>query len=210
MDPQAAADTAQSMVDDYAPDRQFPKWSEDNGETYVMVGDPADAILADYYAFGAPNFNTSTALADMVAEATATQQHPARRLNYLDPARLPADERQLRLLQLLRPGVHHAGVQHRRLRAVRVRRRARRHRRPDRRTQPRPGLAQHAQPGSGFDPAARRQRHVGPAASTPTSGTDFVEADSWIYTGMVPFNIGGLATAKGGDAAHEPPTSTPC
>jgi len=29
----------------------------------------ADSILADYYAFGARDFNTSTALADMVAEA---------------------------------------------------------------------------------------------------------------------------------------------
>ena len=35
----------------------------------------------------------------------------------------------------------------------------------------------------------------------PTSGNDFVEADSWIYTGMVPFNLAGLTAAKGGDAA---------
>ena len=36
--------------------------AEDNGETYVMVGDPADPIIADYYAFGATGFNTSAAL----------------------------------------------------------------------------------------------------------------------------------------------------
>ena len=43
-----------------------------------MVGDPADPILADYYAFGARNFDTSTALKDMVAEATnANNDRPA-------------------------------------------------------------------------------------------------------------------------------------
>jgi putative alpha-1,2-mannosidase len=39
---------------------------------------------------------------------------------------------------------------------------------------------------TGFDPAA-------------TIG--FVEADSWAYTGMVPFNLAGLTSAKGGRAA---------
>ena len=36
-----------------------------------------------------------------------------------------------------------------------------------------------------------------------TSGNDFVEGTSWQYTGMVPYNIGGLATAKGGNAAMQ-------
>jgi Glycosyl hydrolase family 92/Ricin-type beta-trefoil lectin domain len=35
----------------------------------------------------------------------------------------------------------------------------------------------------------------------PTSGNDMVEADSWIYTGMGPFDVAGLAHAKGGNAA---------
>jgi putative alpha-1,2-mannosidase len=35
-----------------------------------MVGDPADAIIADYYAFGARGFNTKQALADMLTQAT--------------------------------------------------------------------------------------------------------------------------------------------
>lgn len=62
----------------------FRKWMEDNGETYVMVGDPADSIISDYYTFGATNFNTSSALADMVAEATNTNNiRPG--LNYLEP-----------------------------------------------------------------------------------------------------------------------------
>ena len=35
----------------------------------------------------------------------------------------------------------------------------------------------------------------------PTSQSNFVEGTSWQYTGMVPFNIAGLAAAKGGNAA---------
>jgi putative alpha-1,2-mannosidase len=34
-----------------------------------------------------------------------------------------------------------------------------------------------------------------------TNSNDFAEGDSLIYTGMVPFNIAGLAAAKGGNAA---------
>jgi predicted alpha-1,2-mannosidase len=83
IDPQAASDTAQSIVDDYTQTGQFPKWSEDNSETYVMVGDPSDEILADYYAFGARNFSTSTALTDMMAEATNTNNNRPG-LNYLE------------------------------------------------------------------------------------------------------------------------------
>ena len=43
VDPDAASDAAQSMVDDYAQGGMLPKWMQNNGETYVMVGDPADA-----------------------------------------------------------------------------------------------------------------------------------------------------------------------
>jgi putative alpha-1,2-mannosidase len=82
VDPQAASDTAQSMVDDYSQTGQFPKWSENNGESYVMVGDPADEIIADYYAFGATDFDSATALTDMIAEGTtANNNRPG--LNYL-------------------------------------------------------------------------------------------------------------------------------
>ena len=69
--PQQMSDSAQSMINDAAQNNgQLPKWASLNVETYVMVGDPADAILAGYYAFGATNFDTSTALTDMINEAT--------------------------------------------------------------------------------------------------------------------------------------------
>src|SRR6185437_593191 len=48
----------------------LPKWALESTETSVMVGDPADAILANAYAFGARNFDAKAALAAMVKGAT--------------------------------------------------------------------------------------------------------------------------------------------
>lgn len=80
--PSQASDIAQSMVNDYAQSGMLPKWALANGESYVMVGDPADAIIADIYAFGGTNFDMSSALSAMVKEATqANNIRPG--LNYL-------------------------------------------------------------------------------------------------------------------------------
>jgi predicted alpha-1,2-mannosidase len=81
--PSQASDIAQSMVNDYVQSGMLPKWSLANAETYVMVGDPADPILADIYAFGGTNFDTQTALSAMIQEATQTNNiRPG--LNYLE------------------------------------------------------------------------------------------------------------------------------
>ena len=197
--PQAASDTAQSMVDDYAQTGIFPKWSENNGESYVMVGDPADAILADYYAFGARNFDATTALADMVKQAsTVNNDRPG--LNYLNsPGYMPHDgsygccnfygpvattleyDTADFALSAMAGALGDTA---------------------DQKT-----YANRAQdwrnvlnPASGFvEPRNASGSWTG--GFDPTSGTDMVEADSWIYTGMVPFDIGGLAHAKGGKTA---------
>jgi len=199
IDPQAASDTAESMVDDYSQDGMLPKWMEDNGESYVMVGDPADSIIADYYAFGARNFNTSAALSDMVAEGTnANNIRPG--LNYTnEPGYLPADgtygccnyygpaATTLEYgtadfaISALAGDLGNTSDQQTFLN----------------RSQnwwnvidPDSGMAQPRDGNgtwvSGFD---------------PTSDNDFVEADSWIYTGMVPYDLAGLAGAKGGNTA---------
>ena len=70
LDPAAAGDMAQSQVNYYSEDKILQQWGYDNLNNYVMVGDPADALIADYYAFGARNFHTKQALADMLAQAT--------------------------------------------------------------------------------------------------------------------------------------------
>ena len=69
--PQQTSDIVTSMLNDYAETGQLPKWSEDDGESYIMVGDPADSIIADAYAFGARTFDAKQALTDMEKQATA-------------------------------------------------------------------------------------------------------------------------------------------
>jgi predicted alpha-1,2-mannosidase len=70
LDPDAAGDQAQSLLNYYAQDKLLQQWGYLQLNNYVMVGDPAQSIIADYYAFGAHNFNTSEALSDMLAQAT--------------------------------------------------------------------------------------------------------------------------------------------
>jgi predicted alpha-1,2-mannosidase len=199
VDPQAASDTAQSMVDDYAQTGQFPKWSEDNGETYVMVGDPADSILADYYAFGAKNFSTSTALTDMLAEAdNANNDRPG--LSYLEQVGYLPTNGSYGCCNFYGPAAttleydtadfslsSFAGAL------------------GDSADQT--ALANRAQDwqnlfdyGSGFV-QPRDESGSWTAGFNPTSTTNFVEEDAWQYTAMVPFNLNGLANAMGGDSA---------
>jgi predicted alpha-1,2-mannosidase len=199
IDPSAASDTAESMVDDYTQGGMLPKWMEDNGETYVMVGDPADSIIADYHAFGATNFNTSQALSDMVAEATNTNNiRPG--LNYLSaPGYLPADgsygccnyygpvSTTLEYDTADFALSAFAGALGNTADQTTFADRAQ-------------GWRNVLDPNSGFD-QPRNTNATWPTGFDPTSGTDFVEADSWIYTGMVPFDLAGLAKAKGGDTA---------
>ncbi|MFD4506435.1 lectin [Streptomyces sp. NPDC058457] len=197
--PQVASDTAQSMVDDYAQTGVFPKWSENNGESYVMVGDPADAIIADYYAFGARNFDTTTALADMVKQASTTNNdRPG--LGYLNsPGYMPHDGSYgcCNFYGPVATTLEYDTADF----AISAMAGALGD------TTDQKTYANRAQdwrnvlnPASGFvEPRNAGGSWTG--GFDPTSGTDMVEADSWIYTGMVPFDIGGLAHAKGGNTA---------
>lgn len=69
--PEAMSDSAQSMLNDAAQNNgALPKWSLVHGENNIMVGDPADGIIAGYYAFGARRFDSKTALQVMLKQAT--------------------------------------------------------------------------------------------------------------------------------------------
>jgi predicted alpha-1,2-mannosidase len=70
LDPKAASDQAQSLLNYYSQDRILQQWGYLHLNNYVMVGDPAQSIIADYYAFGARDFDTAEALRDMLAQAT--------------------------------------------------------------------------------------------------------------------------------------------
>jgi predicted alpha-1,2-mannosidase len=196
LDPSVAADTAQSMVDDHAQGGTLPKWMMNNGEIYVMVGDPADAILAAYHAFGATTFDASSALDDMVAEAsTANRIRPGE--NYLDdPGYLPTDgsygccnfyaplSTTLEYatddfaISALAGALGRSDVQTTFF--------ARAH-----------NWANVLDPAGGFV-QPRRTDGSWVRRFDPRSPSGFAEGDSWRYTSMVPFDVRGLVDAKGG------------
>jgi predicted alpha-1,2-mannosidase len=196
--PSQAGDIAQSMLNDYAQGGTLPKWSQNNGETYVMVGDPADEILADYYAFGARGFDTATALRDMLHEATATNNdRPG--LNYLNSPGYVASDGTYFCCNFYGPVSTQLEYDS-------------------------ADFALSAFAGENGDTAdqttyldrAQDWRNAFDTSSgfmqpkqangswagsfNAASQTDFVEGTSWQYTGMVPFDIAGLASAKGGNA----------
>jgi predicted alpha-1,2-mannosidase len=197
--PQQTSDIVTSMLNDYAQTGQLPKWSEDGGETYIMVGDPADAIIADAYAFGARGFDTGLALKDMVAEADTPNNIRPGLSSYMSDGYLPADatygccnfygpvstqeeyntaDNAIALLAtaLGRPALAETFATR----------------------------AQNWQnvfnPESGF---LQPKNMSGLFASgfDPTSQNGFVEADAYVYTAMIPFDLQGVINAEGGDGA---------
>ena len=74
LDPKAASDMVTSQLNYYAEDGLLQQWGYLQDNNFVMVGDPMQAIIADYYAFGARSFDTKTALADMLKQATTVNE----------------------------------------------------------------------------------------------------------------------------------------
>ena len=68
--PKEASDMAQSLLNDYQQGGAFPRWGVTTEDSGVMMGDPAAPIVADYYAFGATNFDTEATLAGLLNAAT--------------------------------------------------------------------------------------------------------------------------------------------
>jgi predicted alpha-1,2-mannosidase len=67
--PKEAGDQAQSQVNYYAENGIIQQWGYLHLDNWVMAGDPGTALIADYYAFGAKDFDTKSALADMLKQA---------------------------------------------------------------------------------------------------------------------------------------------
>ena len=68
--PKHASDMAQSLLRDYQQGGTFPRWGVPNIDSGIMMGDPAAAMIADFYAFGADSFDVKDALAGLVRAAT--------------------------------------------------------------------------------------------------------------------------------------------
>ncbi len=68
--PKRASDMAQSLLVDYRQGGAFPRWGVPNMDSGVMMGDPAAPMIADFYAFGAREFDAKAALAGLMKAAT--------------------------------------------------------------------------------------------------------------------------------------------
>jgi predicted alpha-1,2-mannosidase len=66
--PSAVSDMAQSLVNDARQgDGSLPRWEQANADSHGMSGDDGDVVIADAYAFGATNFDTTGALQAMIS-----------------------------------------------------------------------------------------------------------------------------------------------
>ncbi|MCU4186718.1 GH92 family glycosyl hydrolase [Acidiferrimicrobium sp. IK] len=198
LDPRQTSDIVTSMLNDYAQSGQFPKWAENNGESYVMVGDPADGIIADAYAFGATNFDTATALKDMETEASVPGNIRPGLSYYENNGYLPADgtygccnfygpvstQQEYNIAdnaiaELARATGHGALANAYAARAN--------------------NWQNVFNPGTGFVQPKDAAGQFAPGF-TPTGSTGFVEADAYVYTAFEPWDLRGLIAAAGGRA----------
>lgn len=197
--PRRTSDIVSSMLNDYAQSGQFPKWAENNGESYVMVGDPADGIIAGAYAFGATNFDTGQALADMQAEADNPNNIRPGLSYYKTDGYLPINGTYgccnfygpVSTQEEYNVADNAIALFARDLGQPQVAR----------------TFATRAQnwqnvynPGSGFLQPKESSGAFMPGFN-PTSGSGFVEADSYVYTAELPFDVRGIINAEGGNAA---------
>lgn len=70
--PRDASDMAESLLLDYRQGGTFPRWPVPNMDSGVMMGDPAAPIIADFYAFGARDFDVKDAFDGLLRAATDT------------------------------------------------------------------------------------------------------------------------------------------
>jgi predicted alpha-1,2-mannosidase len=199
--PHETSDSIRSMLNDYDQGGMLPKWAQANGETYVMVGDPADAIIAGAYAFGARDFDAGNALQAMVSQATQPSnirpgQSTIDRYGYQPydesvgccnfngavSTQLEYDTADYAIAALAKSIGHHDTYTKFAARAQ--------------------NWQNIYNPSTGYIQARLKNGEWQPDFS-PATNIGFVEGTSSQYTPMVPFNIQALIAARGGDKAYE-------
>ncbi len=201
LEPRVASDVVTSMLNGYDQTGLLPKWAQNNGESYVMVGDPAAGIIADAYAFGARHFDTKHALDAMVHEATAVNNdRPGESVrdakgylpldgkdwgccNFYGPVstQLEYDSADYALASFAKETGHRADYTKFATRAQ--------------------DWQNVFNPVTGYMQARDSDGEFAPGF-TPGTSAGFVEGTSAQYTPMVPFNVAGLVAARGGTQAY--------
>ncbi|MDA8357963.1 MAG: GH92 family glycosyl hydrolase [Actinomycetota bacterium] len=203
--PNRVDDMVTSMLNDYTQTGHLPKWSEDDTETYAMVGDPVDDIIAGAYAFGARKFNTHQALDEMVKQADVPSNYRPGLVYYERDGYLPINgkygccdynaavstQEQYNVddnsIAELAGELGENGV---------ARKFATRAQNWQNVFNPASGFMQPKLLNGAFQPGFGPEPKFGP---DPFDG--FTETDSYVSTTMIPFDVKGLVDAEGGDQA---------
>ncbi|WP_255952786.1 lectin [Streptomyces odontomachi] len=201
VEPDVTGDIVTSMLNGYDQTGLLPKWASNNGESYVMVGDPGAAIIADAYAFGVRGFDTGHALEAMVHEATEPNDDRPGEAVRDAKGYLPLDETDYGCCNFYGPVSTQLEYDSADYALASF---AKSLGKDDLYTK----FATRAQdwqnvfnPQSGYLQA--RNADGGFAGGfTPGTSTGFVEGTSAQYTPMVPFNLKELITARGGTDAY--------
>lgn len=194
--PARASDMVRSLLADSEQTGRLPRWPVADAETNLMEGDPADALVADAYAFGARGFDGALALRAVLAGAGLGPGASA-------PA---ARSERPRLAQYLRlgyiPGAASTTLEYAVADFAASQLAGALGDTADAQTL----LARSGSWRQTFDGAAglvepRRADGTFAAASGPSATNGFVEGNAWQYTLMVPQDMGGLLAALGSPAA---------
>lgn len=206
--PERQSDMVASMVDMYKESGWLPKWELAANETFVMVGDPVQPVIADTYLKGVKNFDVKTAYKAMLHNAslnkTGNPIRPALK-QYLQYSYIPNDDKPgvwgsvsttleysfadwsiAQMAKALGETEDYERFMNRSLSYKNL---------YDEKTgffRPRLKNKEWLQP---FDPVSV----TGELSWNPSGGPGFVEGNAWQYTWFVPHDIIGLKKLMGGD-----------
>ncbi|MEU6146885.1 lectin [Streptomyces sp. NPDC047081] len=201
VEPKVASDVVTSMLNGYDQTGLLPKWASNNGESYVMVGDPAAGIIADAYAFGAKDFDTDKALAALQHEATVPNNDRPGESVRDAKGYLPLDEGDYSCCNFYGPVSTQLEYDSADYALAAFAKSLGK-------TDVYEKFATRAQdwmnvfnPQTGYMQAKNKDGQFA-GGFTPGTSNGFVEGTSAQYTPMVPFNLRQLIQARGGDKAY--------
>ncbi len=199
--PTVAGDVVTSMLNGYDQTGLLPKWASNNGESYVMVGDPGTAIIADAYAFGATNFDTAHALEAMEHEATTPNQDRPGEAVRDAKGYLPLDENDYGCCNFYGPvstQLEYDSADYALASFAKSLGKTADYKKFATRAQDWMNVFN---PQTGYMQGRNKDGSFA-GGFTPGTSNGFVEGTSAQYTPMVPFDVKQLITARGGAAAY--------
>ncbi|MBP2047762.1 putative alpha-1,2-mannosidase [Streptomyces griseochromogenes] len=200
-EPKVTSDVVTSMLNGYDQTGLLPKWASNNGESYVMVGDPAAGIIADAYAFGARSFDTDKALAALQHEATAANNDRPGESVRDTKGYLPVDENDYSCCNFYGPvstQLEYDSADYALAAFAKSLGRTAVYEKFATRAQDWMNVFN---PQTGYMQAKNKDGQFA-GGFTPGTSNGFVEGTSAQYTPMVPFNLKQLIQARGGAEAY--------